>query len=126
MGTATPQEFMATLEHARRDDIDVLRGAIASIDPGVVEKVKWNAPSFGFGDHHRVTLRLQPRDCLEIVLHRGVATRTDNFDFTDTTGLVEWRTPDRGIVKIVDRAMLDSRLAEIVSLVRSWLEATRD
>jgi hypothetical protein len=126
MSAPTPLEFMATLEHVRRDEIDVLRAAISGVDADLVEKIKWNAPSFGYGADDRVTLRLQPRDCLDIVLHRGVAKRSDVFEFDDFTGLVDWKTTDRGVIRISDRAMLDARLPDIVALVSAWLESTRD
>ena len=117
---------MAALEHARRDEVEVLRVAIRAADPDLVETIKWNAPSYGYQGPDRITMRLQPGDRVELVFHRGVAKRDDAFAFDDSTGLVRWATPDRGVVSVVDRGMLDARLADIVSLARAWLAATRD
>lgn len=126
MAKPSVDDYMAALEHARRDEIEALRSALMPADPDLVETIKWNAPSYGYQGSDRITMRLQPGDRVELVFHRGAAKRDDSFAFEDSTGLVRWATPDRGVVVVTDRAMLDARLADIVALARAWLAATRD
>lgn len=120
-------EYLGALRHPRIAEIHRLREAILGADPDLVETIKWNAPSFGYPGTDRVTLRLQPGDRLEVVFHRGTATRDDGFAFDeDPTGLIAWAAADRGVVVINDAPMLDATLPDIVALVRAWLLATRD
>lgn len=126
MPTPSLPDYMESLSHARADEVRLLVDAIAASDPGLVGSVKWNAPSFGYEGTDRVTLRLQPGDRVDIVLHRGAAKRSDAFHFADDWDLVSWAAPDRGVVTIADRAMLESRLSDVLALVAAWLAATRD
>jgi len=119
-------EYMAALRHPRIEEIQRLRSAFLGADVGLVETIKWNAPSFGCPGTDRVTLRLQPGDRLEIVFHRGTAKRDDAFTFEDPTGLIRWAAPDRGVVVVTNETMLDARLPDIVALMGAWLAATRD
>lgn len=59
--------------------------------------MKWNAPSSAIGEH-LVTLRLRPGDRVEMVLHRGVATRADDVApvLDDPDGRLDWRAAGRG------------------------------
>src|SRR5690606_10862776 len=63
--------YLDALQHARKAEIDTLRRLILSAVPGLVERIKWNAPSFGLGDDDRLTMRLHPGDRLQLILHRG-------------------------------------------------------
>lgn len=118
--------FLATLDHARIDEVNSLREALRGLDPELNESIKWNAPSYGYGAEHRVTMRLHPGDRVELVLHRGAAKRSDAFAFEDMTGLLRWLAPDRGVVEITDVAMLKERLEDVKTLATAWLAATDD
>ena len=75
----TVEQFLADLDHTRADDIARFRSAIIASDADLSERIKWNAPSFGYDGEDRVTFRLQPRDRFELILHRGAKVRTDPF-----------------------------------------------
>ncbi len=42
--TAAADDFMATLEHPLKAEIEDLHRLVLSVDPSVAEGVKWNAP----------------------------------------------------------------------------------
>jgi len=44
--TDAVDEFMKTLEHPFKSEIEMLRRAILAVDPAVAEGIKWNSPSF--------------------------------------------------------------------------------
>lgn len=98
---------------------------IRSCDPELGENIKWNAPSYGFGDDHRITLRTAPGRTLSIILHRGAKKRGDD-KFHDASGMVNWVGPDRGIVDFEDLADIEAHRGELVHLCRAWLAATKD
>ncbi len=111
--------------HARLPEVRALRALVLSADASIGEHVRWNAPSLVVDGVDRVTMRLQPGDQLQLVLHRGAKVRSDSatFRFDDPSGLVVWRTPDRGVVTVVDALHLDEQHDALVDLVRRWVQA---
>ena len=118
-------EYLAGLQHSRTADIERIRTAILGADAGIWETIKWNAPNFIFAGEDRVTFRLQPGDRVDLVLHRGARTRadTDSFAFDDPSGLIQWATPDRGVIVIPEGADLDALLEKIVPVIRAWVRS---
>lgn len=118
----TVDEFLGALSHRRIDDIRALRRILLSVDPGVSERIKWNAPSFCWAGDDRITMRLHPGDRVELILHRGVKARdASTFWFVDPTGRIEWAAPDRGVVRI-DDPEADSE--GLVALAKAWFTST--
>jgi hypothetical protein len=64
--------FVEDLDHGRKDEIETIRHLIRSANPELTEQIKWNAPSFCVDGDDRITLRLQPRDRVQLIFHRGV------------------------------------------------------
>ncbi len=119
-------KFMAELKHARKDEIEFIRAAILEADKELTERIKWNAPSFGCLDDDRVTFRLQPKDRVQLIFHRGAKVKAgDGFRFDDSTGLLEWAAPDRGVLTFADMDDVKAKRSALVKLVKAWLRATR-
>jgi hypothetical protein len=118
-------EYMSGLEHARRPQVEQIRAAILASDPELSESIKWNAPNFVFEGEDRVTFRLQPGDRIELVLHRGSRKRADtiSFAFHDTSGMVMWAAPDRGVIAIPEEAALDPLLTTILPVLHAWVRS---
>ena len=115
--------FMAALQHRAKSDIEALRQLILAASPGLTERIKWNAPSFGPGNDDRITMRLQPGDQLQLIFHRGAKMRTDTFSFEDPHGLMTWAAPDRGVVTITESPQA-GKVDLLTDLVRRWIAAT--
>jgi hypothetical protein len=117
--------FLSTLQHSRRPEIESLRRMILAGVPGLTERIKWNAPSFGRGADDRITMRLQPGDRVQLVLHGGTAKRApDGFAFEDPTGLIEWAATDRGVISI-EAGQLETIAPELTELLGRWVDATQ-
>ncbi len=118
------EAFLADLQHQRKSEVEALRQAILSGVPGLTERIKWNAPSFGPGDEDRITMRLQPGDRLQLVLHRGAKARpADGFAFPDPAALISWAATDRGVMTIAP-GQLDGNRDALVDVLRRWVAAT--
>lgn len=118
--------FIAALGHPFRADIEAVRGAILASDAQITEQIKWNAPSFGYRNDDRVTMRLHPGDRLQLIFHRGAKVkRGDNFTFADDSGLLHWLAPDRAVVTLTDMEDVQAHLTPLVALVNRWLAETR-
>ena len=117
--------YLDELQHARKAEVAALRLVILSAVPDLVERIKWNAPSFGLGDDDRITMRLHPGDRLQLVLHRGAKAGADDFfRFEDPDRLIAWAAPDRGVVTFKDADDLASKSAALSEALRRWVACT--
>lgn len=120
----TVAQYLADLDHPRKHDIARVRSALLASDPELGERIKWNAPSFGYDGEDRVTFRLQPGHRFELVLHRGVRKRDDPFQFDDPDRLLTWAASDRGTTTVPE-GISGEEERRLLDLVRRWLLATR-
>ena len=120
------QAFLQALQHGRKDEVEAVREIILSAHPGVTERIKWNAPSFGIDGDDRITFRLQPNDRVQLIFHRGAQKRDDaaTFSFEDGSGLLEWVARDRALVTFRDLDDVEAKRAALTDLVRRWMIAT--
>jgi len=118
------ETYMAALQHRAKPQVEALRRLILAAVPGIGERIKWNAPSYGMGEDDRITMRLQPGDRLDLVLHRGAKARpSGGFVFADPDGLIVWAAPDRGVIALDPDQPLDDNPA-LAELLRRWIAAT--
>lgn len=118
------EQFLSTLQHSRKDDIERVRALILAADPKLKEAIKWNAPSYGYDDD-RITFRLKPGDRVELIFHRGAKPKaTDGFSFADDSGLLTFLAPDRAMASFANRRDIDANADALQALVRNWMKAT--
>ena len=103
--------------------IETLRTAVLAADPGISENVKWNSPNFTFDGEDRVTLRVNPKGGVQVILHRGAKIRPDaaSFRFDDPTGLLTWPGPDRAILSVADDEAATAVAPQLTTLVARWI-----
>ena len=127
MGRVTTLDtFRDGLTAGQRPIIERLRASALASAEDVTEQIKWNAPSFGVAGEDRITLGLDPRGRVRVVLHRGAKPRDNSdFRFDAPDGLVRWADRDRGVMQFDDLAALDEWQAEVDDVFRRWMEQTR-
>jgi hypothetical protein len=115
--------YLAEMKHARKADVLHIRSAILESDPELTESIKWNAPNFLYRGEDRITFRLQPRDRVDLVLHRGALKRTDSdsFYFDDASGLITWASQDRGVISFPEGDQLAAILAKALPTLHAWV-----
>lgn len=117
--------FMLKLEHSRKVEINRVRNIILRAQPELVEKIKWNAPSFGLENEDRTTFRLEPGDKVDLIFHRGSKPKSPGgFNFVDDTGLLKFLAPDRALLIFADPADVEAKAEDLKRLVRAWIAAT--
>ncbi|SDL36906.1 DUF1801 domain-containing protein [Streptomyces indicus] len=116
--------FMETVGHPQKEAVEYLRAVILEAEPELTEQVKWNAPSFCRDGTDRITFQLKSRD-VQLIFHRGVAVKDDaaTFSFEDPSGLLKWRTADRGLVTFKDLDDIKAHEEAFVGLVGRWVRA---
>ena len=91
--------YIAGLDAGTAAMVTQLRRLALAAAPDTNERIKWKAPSFGPGDEDRITLGLDPKGGVRVILHRGATAKTDPaFRFADPAGLIRWAAPDRGVL----------------------------
>lgn len=118
-------EYMDGLVHKHRAEVETLRQLILDAVPGLVERIKWNAPSYGKGDDDRITMRLHPGDRLQLILHRGAKAGADDlFRFEDPEKLIVWAAPDRGVITFRDGDDLAAKAGALKGILPRWVACT--
>lgn len=118
------ESFRAGLDADTRAMVDRLRGIVATACPQLTERLKWNAPSFALGDDDRLTLGIERKGGVRLVLHRGAKPKNlAGFRFDDVDGLAKWPSPDRGVIVWQSLAAIDEAEHALARLCRRWLEA---
>lgn len=120
---AKPQDtdaFMAELDHPAKAEIEAVRRVIMTADPAISEGIKWNAPSFFYGDWF-ATFHLRAKGGVQIILHRGAKVRDYDGTIEDPDGLLAWLAKDRATVKFSDMADIEAKSAGFTAIVRQWV-----
>lgn len=122
--TLSVADYLASLEHPRRAEIDQLRTLIQGLDNSLQESIKWNAPSFEYQTEHVITFRLQPGNRVQLVLHTGAKKRSEplKLEILDPEKLLEWAAPDRALITVKNQADLEEKSQSIRQLLSQWLE----
>ncbi len=118
--------WVAGLEPGSAAMVGRLRSLALAAAPDIAERIKWNAPSFGPGDSDRITLGLDRKGGVRVVLHRGATAKADAaFVFADPAVLIRWAAPDRGVLAFTDIAAIATKSGEIADIFARWVAATR-
>lgn len=127
-GAEAVADFMAHLDHPLKKAMEVTREIILSANQELTEHIKWNAPSFCINGEDRVTFNLYKNDCLLLVFHRGAKVKDTKGKgplFKDTTGLLEWVSPDRAMIKFISIEDVNTKKDKLKKVVRQWISLTK-
>lgn len=120
------QAWLANLSPENRTLVDRLRGIVRTGAPELDEAIKWNAPSFADGDQDRVTLGLERKGGVRVVLHRGAAVKdAADFFFEDPAKVAKWPSADRGVATFADVSAVEAKASALEDLIRRWVAANR-
>lgn len=82
-------------------------------------------PSFAVGDDDRLTLGIERKGGIRLVLHRGARPKdAAGFAFNDSAELAKWPSADRGIATFKDIAAIDAQREALIDLCRRWIAAS--
>ena len=62
-------EFMESLDHPFKAEIQAVRDIIKGVNKGIVEEIKWKAPSFSYKEKYLVTFNLWDKERIRLVFH---------------------------------------------------------
>ena len=104
-----------------------VRALILTADDQITEHIKWKAPSFCYQGDDRVTMRLYPTDCVQLVFHRGAKVKdASTFTFADHSGLMTWRARDRATMTFGSLDEVAAQQTALVEVIMRWMAATTE
>jgi hypothetical protein len=125
-GSAEVDHYIAALGEKEAAIVSRLRRLALAAGPGITEHIKWNAPSFCKDGEDRITLGLDRKGGVRVVLHRGAKAKdAAGFRFDDPHGLARWAAPDRGVLAFADVQDVIAQSAAVQDLFSRWILATR-
>jgi len=121
--TQAVDEFMASLEHKAKDEIQAIRRAIVSSDARIAEGIKWNSPSFRTTEYF-ATVNLREKNGVGIILHLGAKVRdvaAGGIAIDDSQKLLKWLAPDRAMIVFKDMHDFTAKEEAFAAIIRSWV-----
>lgn len=118
-------DLVSALDDQTREQVQLLRDIIGSLDADLGEHVKWNSPSYVLDGEDRITMNLRNKEgVVKLVLHMG-ATRPEDKKGTpvlaDDEGLVEWASDIRGLISFADTDDIRAKEPTLRRVLTGWL-----
>jgi hypothetical protein len=121
--TKAVDEFMRSLVHPAKAEIEALRTTILGAHPSVREGVKWNAPSFRTTEYFATT-NLRSKQGVGVILHFGAKARVvaaSAESISDPSNLLKWLAKDRATVSFESLSDLESKKVAFQSVLIQWI-----
>lgn len=120
--TKAVDEFMATLNHPCKNEIESIRTIMLGVDSSIKEGIKWNAPSFRTAEYFATT-NLRAKRGIGVILHLGAKVRElpSGFSIADPTHLLKWLGKDRATVEFFDLQNISDNKTAFESIVHQWI-----
>ena len=117
-------EFMNSLEHPFKEEIEEVRKIILSTDDRITEHIKWNAPSFCYEGEDRITFNLNGKGFFRLIFHCGAKVKernTKNPLIEDTSGILEWKAVDRALIHFMNKKDVKDKEEQLREIITKWL-----
>jgi hypothetical protein len=121
--SAAVDQFMSTLEHPCKAEIQALRKLILAVDASVAEGIKWNSPSFRRSEYFATT-NLRAKSGVGLILHLGARVRelpAGGVKIDDAGKLLKWLAKDRAMVEFGDMKEIKAKGPALQALLRQWI-----
>lgn len=127
-GTDQVNQFLESNEHTLKEGINLIRKLILESNNNLTEHIKWNAPSFCFNNEDKITFKLNSKDNIQIIFHRGAKVKEvpkDKF-INDSTGILKWATNDRAVATFVSLEQINENKDRLIKIINEWIEASKN
>ena len=121
--TRAVDEFMRTLDHPFKKEIEAIRASILGADRTIAEGVKWNAPSFRTSEYFATT-NLREKGGIGVILHLGAKVRTipsAGIVIDDPAKLLKWLGKDRAMIVFESPQDFSAKKAAFERIIRQWI-----
>ena len=121
--TKAVDEFMRTLEHPFKKEVEAIRASMLGVDRKIAEGIKWNAPSFRTSEYFATT-NLREKKGIGIILHLGAKVRSlpsGKIVIDDPGRLLQWLGNDRAMIAFESREDFSAKRAAFERLIKQWI-----
>lgn len=120
-------QFLDTLNHPLRSEIDNLRTIILQANDELEENIKWNSPNYSFKNEDRITMRVQPPKQIQLIFHRGAKKLEQPLDrlIQDKSALLQWKENDRAVITFKNASEIEGAVSELKNIIIKWINATK-
>lgn len=121
--TKAVDEFMRTLEHPFKNEIEAIRTSILSTDRSISEGIKWNAPSFRASEYFATT-NLREKKGIGVILHLGAKVRdlpSGGIVIDDPGKLLKWLGKDRAVIVFDSLVDFNAKKDAFERIVQQWI-----
>lgn len=121
--TAAVDQFMKTLDHPFKAEIEILRKMICGVSPAIAEGIKWNAPSFRTTEYFATT-HLRAKNGLGVILHLGAKARAipaGGVSIDDPKGILAWLGKDRAMIEFKSADDFQKKSAAVATVIKQWI-----
>lgn len=118
-------EFIDSLNHPLRNEIEQLRKCILSANDGLTENIKWNGPNYSYNDEDRITMKIQPPKQVQLIFHRGAnkMVQPSNRLIDTKSKLLNWKENDRAVATFKTMEEIKNAQSDLVKIVNEWIDA---
>jgi len=121
--TLAVDEFMRSLEHPFKKEIEAIRSSILGADRTIAEGIKWNAPSFRTREYFATT-NLREKQGIGIVLHLGAKVRSlpsGKIVIEDPMRLLKWLGKDRAMIVFGSQRDFNAKKSAFEHIIKQWI-----
>ncbi len=121
-------DFLDLQKHPFRNEIELLRNIILSVDNKLTENIKWNGPNYSFENEDRITMRIQPpAEQVQLIFHRGAKKQEQpqNKLIASTSKLLVWKENDRALITFKSMKDIESSRSELSDIIKDWINSCK-
>lgn len=119
-------DFLEQQNHPFRDEIELLRNIILSVDNKLTENIKWNGPNYSYENEDRITMRVQPPVAqVQLIFHRGAKKQEPSKDklIANISKLLNWKENDRAIITYKSMKDIEDSKSELSYIIKDWINS---
>jgi hypothetical protein len=108
-------EFMQGLDHPFKSEVQILRDLIKGTHTGIVEEIKWKAPSFSYKGEYLVTFNLRDTSRIHLVFHNPLLPQVKST-------LLEGDYKDRRMAYFADMQDVEAKKAALQKVLKDLIK----
>lgn len=111
--TAKVADFMSTLEHPLKAEMEAVRQIIMKAGPGITEDIKWGGPSFYYKED-MATFNPRIKNYVAVIFHKGSL-------IPEAARLFEEATKGKVYAKFYNMEEVKAKKKALEHMVQSWV-----
>lgn len=121
-------DFLDQQKHPFRNEIELLRTIILTVNNKLTENIKWNGPNYSIESEDRITMRIQPPAAqVQLIFHRGAKKQEQpkNKLIANTSKLLTWKENDRAVITFKSMKDIEDFRSELSDIISEWINSSR-